>query len=62
MYAFSRSAMYLACIECAITIDQCSMCKLPFDTVLKVYLTFNNLDKHDDDFAQLPSGSLKGIE
>lgn len=51
------------CVECAITIDQCSMCTLPFDTVLKVALTFNNTEKHDDDdLARLPSGSPKGVE
>lgn len=51
-----------ACIECAITIDECSMCKLPFDMVIKVSLVYNNEGKHGDDLVKLPSGSLMGVE
>lgn len=38
----------IACIQCALSIDNCAVCRNPFSDVMKVYICMDPEQEHDD--------------
>lgn len=51
----------VTCVQCAVTIDQCAICRKPFKMAMRVFLSIDE-SKNDKDIEQLPSSSLQCLE
>jgi len=52
--AFIPCGHVIACIQCAMTLDQCAVCRQQFSMAMRVYV---NIDERDEDLEQLPCSS-----
>ncbi|VVC24367.1 Hypothetical protein CINCED_3A022001 [Cinara cedri] len=52
--AFIPCGHVIACIQCAMTIDQCAVCRMPFNRAMNVSIYVDPEQEHDD---QLPCSS-----
>ncbi|XP_050443224.1 death-associated inhibitor of apoptosis 2-like isoform X2 [Adelges cooleyi] len=57
--AFIPCGHVIACIQCAMTLDQCAVCRQPFTMAMRVYVYMdeNKNEEKDEDLNQLPCSS-----
>lgn len=53
--AFIPCGHVIACIQCAMTLDQCAVCRQPFNMAMRVYV--HTGDENEEDLNQLPCSS-----
>ncbi|XP_025190216.1 baculoviral IAP repeat-containing protein 2-like isoform X2 [Melanaphis sacchari] len=58
--AFIPCGHVIACIQCAITLEQCAVCRQPFTMAMRVYLSMD--EEKDKDLKQLPCSSSQCVE
>jgi len=54
--AFIPCGHVIACIQCAMTLDQCAVCRQPFSMAMRVYVHTDE-EQVDEDLSQLPCSS-----
>lgn len=59
--AFIPCGHVIACIQCAITLDQCAICRNPFNMVMRVYI-YSEQDKRKDQVPPCSSSQSKDDE
>ncbi|XP_050058346.1 baculoviral IAP repeat-containing protein 7-B-like isoform X2 [Aphis gossypii] len=58
--AFIPCGHVIACIQCAVTLEQCAVCRQPFTRAMRVYLSMD--DKKGTDLEELPCSSSQCLE